>query len=113
MRTKWKKIGAAKAYRVHAVEHAAVALDHVPQSFPARSRIADITRPPAEANRLTVSAISAACQKLNRVIQNSGHRPGWPGHAADKTPSTVLEGDSLGAILFASKLAADVLQHVR
>ena len=71
-----------------------------PQSLTPRSRlIADITSPPKKPIRLITSAMAAACQGENGVI----HQSAAPIAVALKTPptkpSTVLEGDSSGAIL--------------
>ncbi|MDT4862696.1 hypothetical protein D3C71_1712160 [compost metagenome] len=61
--------------------------------------IADITRPPAKPSRLTVRAISAACQKLNGVIQYSSAPTRLAKATPPAKPSRVFEGDRRGAIL--------------
>ncbi|MCY1458797.1 hypothetical protein D9M71_762120 [compost metagenome] len=49
--------------------------------------------------RLTVRAISAACQKLNGVIQHKVAPIRVASATPPTRPSTVFEGDSLGATL--------------
>ena len=71
-----------------------------PQSFTPRSRlIADITSPPKKPMTFTVSAISAACQKVNGVIQNSVAPISVASATPPSNPSSVLDGDSRGATL--------------
>ena len=70
-----------------------------PQSLMPRSRlIADITRPPQKPIRLTASDMPNACHGVNGV----SHHRAAPSALADSTPpmkpSTVLDGDSFGAI---------------
>ncbi|MNC31415.1 hypothetical protein D3C75_797340 [compost metagenome] len=70
-----------------------------PQSFTPRSRLmADITRPPKKPSKVTTRAISAACQKLNGVIQNRLAPTRVASATPPAKPSTVFDGDSSGAI---------------
>ena len=89
----------SEAYRVQAVEHAAVAFDHMAPVLHATVALDDITRPPAKPSRHTSSANSAACQKAKGVIQHSIAPISVARATPPMKPSTVFEGDRLGAIL--------------
>src|SRR5690606_17295004 len=98
-RITWKNTGAAKQTESRRSSMPPCPSIMWPQSLTPRSRlIADITSPPKKPIRLTTRASSAACQGVNGVI----HHSAAPRAEADATPptnpSTVFDGDSLGAI---------------
>ncbi|MNY09898.1 hypothetical protein D3C86_1428470 [compost metagenome] len=71
-----------------------------PQSFTPRSRlIADITMPPANPSKLISRAMSSDCQAVNGVIHHKAQPISEASRMPPTKPSTVLEGDSFGAIL--------------
>ncbi|MNL56550.1 hypothetical protein D3C87_1800520 [compost metagenome] len=71
-----------------------------PQSLMPRSRlIADMTIPPAKPSRLISTAINSDCQKVKGVMKHK-KPPIKDARATPPTkPSTVFDGDRLGAIL--------------
>src|SRR6266481_138065 len=98
-RVKWKKIGAAKTTESRRSSMPPWPSIIWPQSLTPRSRlIADITRPPQNPIRLITSAMIAACHGENGVIHQSA-APSKVALAIPPTrPSTVFDGDRLGAI---------------